>query len=149
MIQAGEVYAANAVKWAVEQLGSADYPGLCYAFCEDAYEEGGNIWLDGQGRTAKEAADFYLARADSQPDACPPAGSYIFFDCSGEINGDYRNWGHMGLALGDGQIVHSWGKVRVDPMSAVESLPSPPGWTQPSYLGWCPPELVLVGMRVK
>ncbi len=139
-----------AVSWALKKLGSHDYPGLCYAFCEDAYELGGGIRLDGQGRTAKEAAEYYLPRAGANPSACPPLGSYVFFDCSGELQGEYRNWGHMSLSLGDGRMVHSWGGVvRLDEIRAIRKLPAIPGWTQPIYTGWCPPELILAGMREK
>ena len=147
-MNAQNIYAIHAVSWALKQLGSAKYPALCYAFCEDAYELGGNIVLDGQGRTAREAADYYLPRASTDPSACPPLGSYVFFDCFGELKGKYRNWGHMGLSLGEGRIVHSWdGVVRLDEIRAVAALPALPGWTQPVYTGWCPPELILVGMQ--
>jgi hypothetical protein len=37
------IYATLAVAWALKQLGSTGYPGLCYAFCENAYELGGEI----------------------------------------------------------------------------------------------------------
>lgn len=142
------VYAERAVRWALEQIGSTCYPALCYAFCEDAYELGGGIILDGQGRTGKEAADYYVPLAKTDAEDCPPAGSYVFFDCFGSLNGEYKNWGHMGLSLGDGRMVHSWdGVVRVDEIQTVVCLPAIPGWTLPVYLGWCPPAVVLVGMK--
>lgn len=149
-IHTPNIYAIHAASWALKQLGSNKYPGLCYAFCEDAYELGGSITLDGQGRTAKEAADYYLPHAGADPSVCPPLGSYVFFDCFGELMGEHKNWGHMGLSLGDGRMVHSWaGMVRLDEISAVPALLTLPGWTQPVYTGWCPPELILVGMQEK
>jgi cell wall-associated NlpC family hydrolase len=142
----------GALSWAMARLGSHEYPGKCYAFCEDAYELGGAITLDGQGSTAKEAAQAYLARmaaASLSQDATPPRGAYVFYDCSGPLNGLEKNWGHMGLSLGNGQVVHAWNGVRVDPLYAIEQLVPPPGWTHPVYTGWAAPEVILVGMREK
>jgi aminoglycoside 3-N-acetyltransferase len=141
----------GALNWAMGQLGEAKYAGLCYAFCEDAYELGGEIILDGQGRTAREAADAYLARMATAGLSCegsPPRGSYVFYDWLGTISGETHNWGHIGLALGDGRILHAWNVVRVDDLHTVEKLVSPVGG-QPVYIGWAPPEIFLQGMHKK
>ncbi len=61
----------GALRWALDHLGSQDYPGLCYAFCEDAYELGAAIELDGQGTTAKDAAEAYHPTLEG----IPPRGS--------------------------------------------------------------------------
>jgi hypothetical protein len=138
----------GALAWALEHLGSMGYLGKCYAFCEDAYELGGNITLDGQGCTAKEAAQVYLARMTQARiafEGVPPRGAYVFYDCSGPLGGQDRNWGHMGLSLGDGRVVHAWDRVRVDDLHAVEQLQPPPGWTLPHYTGWAAPEVILHG----
>lgn len=136
----------GALRWALDHLGSADYPGLCYAFCEDAYELGADIILDGQGTTAKEAAEAYHPVLEG----VPPRGSYVFYDCSGKLMGEYKNWGHMGLSLGDGRVVHSWcAEVRVDDFRAIGAFDPPPGWTQPVYTGWAPPAVFLKGMQAK
>ena len=143
------VIITEALDWALSRLGSTEYPGRCYAFCEDAYELGGRIILDGQGRTAKEAAEAYLARmsaAGLMTEGLPPRGAYVFYDCAGPLNGEERNWGHMGLSLGDGRLVHAWDRVRVDDLRAVEQLAPPPGWTPPVYTGWAAPAVILVGM---
>ncbi len=138
-------YIEGAIRWALDRLGSTEYAFKCYGFLEDAYELGNNIVLDGQGSTAKEAADAYGARRD--PDV-PPRGAYVFYDCWGAIEGELRNWGHIGLSLGDGQVIHAWDKVRVDGYRAIESLNAAPGWTKPSYIGWAPAEEILRGMSV-
>lgn len=150
--QVKELIIENALGWALNHLGDSAYAGLCYAFCEDAYELGGGIILDGQGRTAREAADAYFARMRATGMTCeglPPRGSYVFYDWVGIIKGETRNWGHMGLSLGDGRVVHAWDIVRIDEMHAVVSLPVPPGGTQPVYTGWAPPEIFLLGMSEK
>lgn len=147
-MQPPSAYARSAVDWALTQIGSSQYVGLCYAFCEDAYELGGNILLDGKGTTAKEAAEYYLAMENDSSTAHPSIGSYVFFDCTGTLMGEYKNWGHMGLSLGDGRMIHSWdGVVRLDEIQAIRKLPRIPGWTVPEYIGWCSPEVILIRMR--
>lgn len=141
----------DALAWAQAHQGEKKYAGLCYGFCEDAYELGGGVELDGQGTTAREAAEAYLARmrADGiQSEGPPPRGSYVFFDWEGNIHGEWRNWGHMGLALGGGRVIHAWDVIRIDTINEIESLASPAGG-QPHYTGWASPEIFLQGARVK
>jgi uncharacterized SAM-binding protein YcdF (DUF218 family) len=141
----------EALKWAADRLGETMYMGLCYAFCEDAYELGAEIILDGQGRTAREAADAYLARMAEQglrAEGSPPRGSYVFFDCVATLQGETRNWGHIGLALGDGRLIHAWDVVRIDDLHGVELLATAAG-DHPEFAGWAPPEIFLQGMHEK
>lgn len=137
--------AQGAVRWALSRLGWRGYVGLCYAFVEDAYESGNEIWLNGQGRTATEAALAYDAAAR---DGIPEPGAYVCYECCGPIDGVRKNWGHIGLCIGNGQVVHAWDTIRVDSYRAVERLQAP-GWSQPRYVGWVPAERVLQGARPK
>lgn len=136
-------YIEAAITWANERLGSTDYKFLCYGFLEDAYEHANGILLDGKGTSAREAADAY----GPQP-GDPPRGSYVFFDCQGSIEGVEKNYGHIGLALGEGKIVHAWDVVRIDTITEVEQLDPAPGWTKPAYLGWAPAEQILIGAKI-
>ncbi len=120
----------NAVRWARDKIGSADYPHMCLGFVEDAYELANDFELDGYA-TAKGAADGYGVTEDGEP----PLGALVFYDCSGPIRGLERNWGHVGISLGDGTVIHAWDVVRVDNFHAVEELAAP-GWTSPEYIGW-------------
>jgi len=141
----------GAVAWAEAHLGSRDYAGLCYAFLEDAYELGNDIILDGQGSTAREAAEAYSARmqaAGLSAQGDPPRGSYVFYDWRGKIADQDCNWGHIGLSLGDGRVIHAWDAVRIDTVQGVEDLP-PPGGSKPVYTGWAPPAVFLQGVQVK
>jgi cell wall-associated NlpC family hydrolase len=138
-------YIQNAIQWALNRLGETNYNSRCLAFVEDAYEKSNGIEMFG-GSSAKESADEYEA---AQNTGQPPLGAFVFYDCSGELFGRYENWGHVGLYLGDGKVVHAWGCVRVDDYQAVESLPPPEGWTRPAYIGWSPVERILQGYRVK
>lgn len=124
---------ANALEWATSRQGSSDYPHVCLGFVEDAYELANDFELDGYA-TAKGAADGYGAAKGDEP---PPRGALVFYDCSGPIRGMDRNWGHVGLSLGEGTVIHAWDVVRTDDFMAVEELAAP-GWTSPRYIGWVP-----------
>jgi hypothetical protein len=132
--------ARNAVAWAKARLGSGVYALRCLAFAEDAVEKGNGIEIFG-GEYAKESADLYGA---AEQTGAPPEAAFVFYNCSGEIGGIYRNWGHVGLSLGDGRVIHAWGRVRIDPYSAVEKLENAPGWSAPRMIGWAPVERVLL-----
>jgi cell wall-associated NlpC family hydrolase len=132
----------RAIEWGRQRLGAAEYRGLCYLFVEDCYEHGNGIVLDGKGTTAKEAADAYGCRQGEAP-----KGAYVFFDCTGPLNGETRNWGHIGVALGDGSVIHAWDVVRIDSVEEIEELTPPADWSKPKCLGWAPADLILKGGR--
>lgn len=136
-------YIENAIKWAKEQLGSRAYTSLCLSFVEDAYEKGNGIEVLG-GSSARESAEQYGVQMSS---SIPPRGAFVFYDCSGPLHGEEKNWGHVGLSYGDGNIIHGWNQVREDNYLAVQQLQGPPGWTQPQYIGWVSVEWILHGHR--
>jgi cell wall-associated NlpC family hydrolase len=138
-------YIEPAIQWALSQLGEKKYALLCLGFVEDAYEKPNGINLDGYS-FAKEAAEAYSALDDGD---LPPRGSWAFYDCYGTIEGKYQNWGHVGLSLGDGKVIHAWDTVREDDYLDVQKLSGGAGWTSPVYIGWAPLEAILVGMQVK
>jgi cell wall-associated NlpC family hydrolase len=135
----------NAVNWALDKLGSTAYRTLCLAFVEDAYEESNGIWLDGYP-SAKEESDAFIVR---HSDERPPRGAFVFYDCYGTIKDEYRNWGHVGLSLGDEKVIHAWDKVRIDTVHGVEKLEAAEGWANPNYLGWAPVSKVFEGFKQK
>lgn len=138
-----ESYIENAIDWALDHVGSTDYPLLCLAFVEDAYERANHIEVFG-GDSAAESAEQY---GTVEEPALPPRGTLVFYDCYGTIEGEYRNWGHVGISLGDGNVVHSWKEVRVDPFMDIEKLKPAEGWTPPRYIGWTSVEHFLEGHR--
>jgi len=121
------------VEWAISKKGSHDYHGKCLAFVEDAVEKGNGIEIFG-GSTAMESAILY----GWVTEGLPPQGAFVFYKTSGPLNGIEKNWGHVGFSLGEGQVIHSWGEVRIDDYREVEKLYTQ-GWTNPEYLGWTPP----------
>jgi cell wall-associated NlpC family hydrolase len=116
---------------------------MCLAFVEEAYEKGNAIEIFG-GSTATESAEAYGVQKTA---ALPPRGVFVFYACSGTLEGVYQNWGHVGLSLGDGQVIHAWQVVRQDHYLEVEKLPGAPGWTAPQYIGWTPVERIMQGHR--
>lgn len=52
------------------------------------------------------------------------------------------NWGHCGISLDDGQVIHAWDVVRVDDDQEIEHLTALSG-DHPHYLGWVPLSRVL------
>ena len=141
-----ETYTANAIRWAQGHLGSTDYAGRCLAFVEDAYEESNHVEIFG-GSSARESADEYAA---AQNTGEPPSGAFVFYDCAGPIKDEIKNWGHVGLHIGEGKVIHAWDKVRIDDYLDVQNLSPAPGWSQPQFIGWAPIERIfsipLVGL---
>ncbi len=132
------IYVDNAIAWAKSQLGNTEYRGKCLAFTEDAYEISNNVEIFG-GDDAQESAGIYGAGNVEVP---PPLGAFVFYSCSGEVEGRMVNWGHVGIAIENNEVIHAWDKVRIDPLGAMEELIPPPGWTKLIYLGWSPVERI-------
>ncbi len=140
--EVGEI-AERAIRWAMPLVGKSGYAGRCLAFVEDAIEQANSLEIFG-GDCAAESADIYEA---GNADASPPRGALVFYDWEGPLHGKVRNWGHVGLALEDGKILHAWDRVRIDDCRAVEKLPVPPDSSPLRYRGWAPLERVLLGMQ--
>lgn len=136
-----DVEARNAIAWARARLGSTDYTTRCLAFVEDAIERSNDLELFG-GDFAQESAVLYDAAANA---GAPPLGALVFYDSVAEMHGVRRNWGHVGLSLGDGRVIHAWDRVRVDDDRAVEDLVPPPGGEPLRSAGWASLERVLRG----
>lgn len=126
----------NAISWAKERLGSQEYPLRCLAFVEDAYERSNGIEMWG-GSDARESAELYDAHKNT---GAPPAGAFVFYTCSGLVDGELKDWGHVALALGNGEAIHAWDKVRIDHYMEICHLQAAPGWSQPELIGWAPVE---------
>lgn len=138
-------YINNAIEWAKGHLNSEEYCYHCLAFVEDALERSNNIEIFG-GDTAKESADLYEAGKNKD---IPPKGTFVFYDCLGIIDGEHKNWGHVGLSICNGKVIHAWDKVRVDNYLEVEKLMTGPGWEKPKFIGWVGLERIMVGSQRK
>ncbi len=143
MNQEFDAYIINAIRWAQEHLGATEYVGRCLSFVEDAYEQSNHVEIFG-GSSAQESADEYGA---AQNRGEPPIGSFVFYACSGPVRGEIKHWGHVGLCIGEGKVIHAWDTVRIDDYLDVQNLPPAPGWTPPQFIGWAPIERIFVGYR--
>jgi len=143
----------KALSWAFSKLDSPEYPYECVKFVQDAYDIGadkvppierndGDIKRYGY---AKQAADVLDAQKNVGK---PPRGVFVFYDWKGWVDlnengvkdeGETKNWGHVGLSCGDGNVIHALGKVRVDTYRKVEEL-SAQG-KKFEYIGWAWPPL--------
>ena len=85
----------------------------CLAFVEDAYEESNHVEIFG-GSSAQESADEYGA---AQNRGEPPIGAFVFYACAGPVGDEIKNWGHVGLCIGEGKVIHAWDTVRIDRLS--------------------------------
>jgi hypothetical protein len=140
-----ETYFANALRWAQEHLGATEYATRCLAFVEDAYEESNHVEIFG-GSSAQESADEYGA---AQNRGEPPIGAFVFYACAGPVGDEIKHWGHVGLCIGEGKVIHAWDKVRIEQYLDVQNLTPPPDWSQPQFIGWAPIERIFVGYRNK
>jgi hypothetical protein len=134
---------ARAVAWALEHHGSSAYATRCLAFVEDAIERSNGIEIFG-GDYAAESARLYRASLNT---GTPPAHALVFYASVGELFGVRRDWGHVGISLGDGRVVHAWDRVRIDEHRALEALAPAAGWGVLRWVGWAPLGRVLVGAR--
>lgn len=133
----------NMIEWAKSKLGSTEYRTWCLSFIEDALEISNNIEIFG-GDCAKESCEMY---SDALKTDCPEKGSFVFYDCLCKSEEGLVNWGHCGICLGDGKLIHAWDSVRIDDYINVEKLVSNAG-AHPKYLGWVPIERVLAQKEI-
>lgn len=114
---------------------------------EDAYERANGIELQGAASAAESAVLYALLPYDAT--SPPTAGAYVFYACGGPVDSVRRDWGHVGLARGDGSVVHAWDVVRIDDGEGIPALPPAPGWDAPRLIGWAGPEQVLRGHALR
>ena len=128
----------NMLKWAEEKLGNAQYAGWCLSFIEDALEISNGIEIFG-GASAKESCEMYY---DAIQTGVPERGAFVFYDCMCPSDDGLVNWGHCGICLGEGRVIHAWDIVRIDEYLKIENLTSIIG-EHPKYIGWVPLARVL------
>ena len=128
----------NMISWAEDKLGSREYAGWCLSFIEDSLEKSNIIEIFG-GDTAKESAFLY---ADGMRQGIPERGAFVFYNCICLGPNGPVNWGHCGISLGDGRIIHAWDAVRIDDYRDINAMTALSG-DHPKYIGWVPVERVL------
>ena len=123
----------NMIRWAEDRLGETGYALWCLSFIEDALELPNGIEIFG-GDSAKESSVLY---ADAMRQGEPERGAFVFYDCLCPGEAGPVNWGHCGISLGAGRVIHAWDKTRIDDYLEIEKLTALTG-DHPKYLGWVP-----------
>lgn len=130
--------AENMISWAQKRIGNSEYSGWCLSFVEDALEISNQIEIFG-GDCAKESCNLYY---DAIQSGIPERGAFVFYDCLCQTKDGIVNWGHCGISLGDGQVIHAWNAVRIDDYQQITQFTTPIG-EHPRYIGWVPLARVL------
>lgn len=128
----------NMISWAQNELGNSEYAGWCLSFIEDALEKSNDIEIFG-GDCARESFEMY---SDSVKTGIPERGSFVFYDCICQSEQGPVNWGHCGIGLGDGMVIHAWDVVKENDYLEIEKMTSNAG-SHPRYLGWVSVERVI------
>lgn len=93
----------TAISWAQAQMnaGNTSYSYWCLKFIGDAFRQGG---INNAGySTATQAGNSLITSTSTNP----PRGAVVFWDWYGTINGVYANYGHVGISLGNGKVIHA------------------------------------------
>lgn len=128
----------NMIRWAEDRLGETQYAGWCLSFIEDALEIPNGIEIFG-GDSAKESALLY---ADAMRQGEPEHAAFVFYDCICNSEQGPVNWGHCGISLGNGNVIHAWDVVRINNYLDIERMTALSG-DHPRYIGWVPIKRVL------
>ena len=128
----------NMIRWAEARLDSREYTGWCLSLIEDALEKSNGIKIFG-GDSAKASCELF---SDALRVGIPERGTFVFYDCLCKASEGFVNWGHCGISLGAGKVIHAWDVVRIDDFRQIEAMATPSG-NHPKYLGWVPVERVL------
>lgn len=135
-----------AIARAESKEGSLDWANLCLRFVEKAFgvenigwgcpQEGiPNCPMGGVEKLANEGK-FYSCEVSYNP----PRGSLIFFSGQGsdpEEGINYTKCGHIGIYLGSGEVIHAYGKVKIQNLTGSQGIEEETFID--SYIGWAYP----------
>jgi len=136
----------KAIRWAVSQEGKTKWCGYCLRFVADAYR--GKLpkgWDSPEDAKENLGTSFYPASKNYNP----PRGALIFFSAYGKYCDapyeciDLADYGHIGIYLGDGKVVHAFGSVKVQDVAEIVRLSGRDSKKNQfgigSYVGWAYP----------
>jgi hypothetical protein len=108
----------TAVKWSLDRFyeNNSQYNYECLRFVQNAFNAAG-VSTSTMG-CAKNAANSWVCSTSENA----PRGSLVFWDWLGTVNGEYKNWGHVGISIGNGEFVHNFDKkIQKDSISDFNS----------------------------
>lgn len=113
-----------AANWARSQVGSTAYHTRCPQFVRDCfyYGAGYSYWsVDGNARTLADR--WMVCNSDSNI----PIGALVFYDYITDLGEGLRNYGHVGIYVGDGQVVSALKTVTIHGIHSLNNC---------NYIGW-------------
>lgn len=99
-----------AIAWARKKIGTAAYSGRCQAFLADAYAYGAGMTRR-SASTANAARNLWRVSTSRKN---IPVGAAVYFDSPTAPAA-----GHVGLYIGNNQLIHPFSKVRIMSVDAV------------------------------
>lgn len=113
----------KAIDWGSSQMGSTAYNGYCQKFVNHCFMNGG--WGGVSFASAKLCGDALIINTNVSN---VPRGAVVFFDSTD------HNYGHIGISLGDGTMLHAGHKgVEITRFTDASYLKS---WYHIVYRGW-------------
>jgi uncharacterized repeat protein (TIGR01451 family) len=132
-----EEWIEKVINWASAQEDKNYWYERCMGFVSDAFKvcedrpESPNDLKD----SLESAGEFYSKENGWEP----TRGSIVFFSA----NPPYESYGHIGISLGGGRVIHSLGTVRNETIDEIEEnrfINSYLGWAYPPE-GWFSPKI--------
>jgi hypothetical protein len=138
-----ESWSKKAIEWGTNHMNSLKWSGYCMNFVACAFQQSVNGYAGGDADDM--AKKLSLFGRDLNPyvlDSTPggwdiiPKGAIVFFDAT-----PANEYGHVGIHIGKGWIIHAFGRVMKTQISAATSLKENGKLVVGSYMGWAyPPE---------
>lgn len=121
----------NMIRWAKRETGNREYAGQYLSFINDALEKSGGSAVF-VGNSANDSSESYSSALRF---GAPERGALVFYDCLYRGENAPANYGHCGIALDGGAVIHALNDVRIDNYLAIEKLTSRNG-DHLRYIGW-------------
>jgi len=115
---------SEAIKWAKDKTGSIEYPYYCLRFVQRSYSYGAKANIVNHAK-AKISA---IALEANKNNGIPPRGAFVFYEWT---SAKCPDCGHVGLSLGDGNIIHAYGENPVNEAQYTKIGLKYIGWAYP------------------
>lgn len=131
----------RAIVWAQKQIGSDQWKGMCYSFVHQAFKQGAGLsddklppagWFGTQLGYAVDVANHFRAQGQLKVDGVPPRGAVVFYGSNMTVDDKIYEAGHAAISLGDGKIIHAFGKVQI----SANYLDLPGSNAAAAYIGY-------------
>lgn len=141
----------QAIEWAINRQGSTEDSGYCLRFVSRAFGLGRNINFETTKWNSPHDAKTKLGNHFYSIDECwnPPRGALIFFSAKGTYCDapygciDLAEYGHIGMYVGNNEVLHTFGTVKIQSITEVEGLHGMDSkgnvFEIDSYIGWAYP----------